>query len=80
MPEEALERWQKPGDVTNVPKASLVNQDINYQYYSSYLWGDASYIKLKNVYLSYRLSGSWLNRAKINQLKLYVQGQNLLTF
>lgn len=80
MPEEALERWQKPGDVTNVPKASLVNQDINYAERSSYFWGDASYIKLKNASLSYSLPNKWIERAKISQFKIYVQGQNLLTF
>ncbi|MBE9598461.1 SusC/RagA family TonB-linked outer membrane protein [Pedobacter sp. MC2016-24] len=80
MPEEALRRWRKPGDVTNVPKASLVGEDIYYYNSSSHFWGDASYIKLKNLYIGYRLPGSWLNRAKISQLKLYFQGQNLLTF
>ncbi|MBE9600292.1 SusC/RagA family TonB-linked outer membrane protein [Pedobacter sp. MC2016-24] len=80
MPEEALQRWQKPGDVTNVPKASLTSEDFFYYKSSSHFWADASYIKLKNLYLSYRFPDSWMNKAKINQLKLYVQGQNLLTF
>jgi len=80
MPEEALERWQKPGDVTSVPKASLIDYEGTIYYgRSSYFWGDASYIKLKNLYLSYRIPDSWLKTAKIRQVKLYVQGQNLLT-
>ncbi|MEH6307235.1 SusC/RagA family TonB-linked outer membrane protein [Olivibacter sp. CPCC 100613] len=41
---------------------------------------DASFIRLKNVSLSYRLPDRWLSSMDIKQLRIYFQGQNLLTF
>jgi hypothetical protein len=40
---------------------------------------DASFIRLKNVSLSYTLPSVWLAKAKIQNARLYVQGQNLFT-
>jgi hypothetical protein len=40
---------------------------------------DASYIKLKNFSLGYRLPQNLLNMAKIHSIELYVSGQNLFT-
>lgn len=40
---------------------------------------DASYIRLKNLSLSYNFDESMLRRVKIHRLKLYVQAQNLFT-
>jgi hypothetical protein len=38
---------------------------------------DGSYVKLKNVSLSYRLPDALLKRARISGLELYVSGQNI---
>ncbi|HEY4334705.1 MAG TPA: TonB-dependent receptor [Puia sp.] len=40
---------------------------------------DASYIKLKNFSLGYRLPQNLLNMAKIHSIELYVSGQNIFT-
>ncbi|WP_184547318.1 SusC/RagA family TonB-linked outer membrane protein [Mucilaginibacter sp. FT3.2] len=72
-----LNRWQKPGDITNVPKAST-NIDYNFAG-SSVNYFDASYFRLKNVALSYTLTKGWASSLGIDQLKIYGQGQNLYT-
>ena len=41
---------------------------------------DASYIKLRNVQLSYTLPKQWLSRLKVNSLTVFVSGQNLKTW
>ncbi|WPQ61908.1 SusC/RagA family TonB-linked outer membrane protein [Chitinophaga sancti] len=41
---------------------------------------DASYIRLKNVSISYKLPKSLLTKYGVKQLRIYLQGQNLLTF
>ncbi len=41
---------------------------------------DASFIRLKNVSLSYDLRGQFIERLKLKNLRLQVQGHNLLTF
>ena len=41
---------------------------------------DASYIRLKNVEIGYTLPKAWTSKAGIQNVRIYVQGQNLLTF
>lgn len=41
---------------------------------------DASYLRMKNIQLSYSLPKSFLSKFKVTDLTLFVNGQNLLTF
>lgn len=41
---------------------------------------DASYIKLRNVQLSYTLPKKWLSKVRLNNLTVFVSGQNLKTW
>ncbi|TDH21413.1 SusC/RagA family TonB-linked outer membrane protein [Segetibacter sp. 3557_3] len=79
-----LRRWAKPGDVTDIPRASATTANVantayrNFYRTSDAAWGDASYIRLKNVALVYDLSaltGKW----KMRGSSIYIQGQNLIT-
>ena len=73
-----LDRWQQPGDVTDVARASTI---FNYNSSASNLnWVDASYIKLRNVNFSYSFSEALLSNWGMDNLRLYFEGQNLLTF
>lgn len=76
---DQLDRWQKPGDITQVPQARLgySNGDIGR---SSRYISDGSFLRLKNVTLAYDLPSKWLGRAGIRTLRLYATGTNLLTF
>lgn len=49
----ALDRWQQPGDITIYPRAS--NDTGTYSRTSKYVY-DASYIKLQNINIAYRLN------------------------
>lgn len=78
-----LRRWEKPGDVTDIPRAifgdpapdnSVPNSSI-----SSRFLEDGSFVRLKNATLSYRFKGDWLRHAGIDGLRLYVTVQNLVT-
>ncbi len=67
--------WQKPGDVTDIPRYG------EYTEFDSRLLEDASFLRLKNVMLSYSLPSEWLaGQNAIRGVRLYVQAQNLLTF
>ena len=48
--------------------------------YGDDIIGDASYIRLKNVSLSYSLPAEWLQRIHCQQWQFYAQGQNLVTW
>jgi hypothetical protein len=77
---QALERWQKPGDVTSIPKASTQTTGAYFNYlYSDAGFYNASYLRCKTVALSYRLPESLLRRFGIQQMKASVNAQNLFT-
>lgn len=77
----ALDRWKTKGDVTNVPGASASGGTADFRNYalSSANWGDASYIRLKNISLRYDLS-KYTKKWKMNNVSVYALAQNLLTF
>lgn len=74
----ARDRWQQPGDKTDIPRASLSN--VNWREYSSRWLEDGSYLRVKNVTLGYSVPSSVLDAVGISRLRLYAQGTNLFTF
>ncbi len=79
----ALSRWQNPGDQTAIPKASTISSSLSNYRLAASNGGlsivDASYIRLKNVAISYSIPKTWLSRVKITDLKISLQGQNIFT-
>ncbi|WP_153796875.1 SusC/RagA family TonB-linked outer membrane protein [Foetidibacter luteolus] len=72
-----LNRWQKPGDITNVPRVGVY---YNNGYFESTRWlYDGSFIRLKSLMLSYNLPKNLLGKANISGLRLFVAGYNLFT-
>lgn len=72
-----LRMWQQPGDVTDIPAFNSVTRA---QAGTRYL-EDASFLRLRNISLSYTLDKDLLERTKLfTNVRVYVQGQNLLTF
>jgi hypothetical protein len=86
QPVEVMNRWQQPGDVTNIQQFSAFDPTSKvfsvaaYRIFSDDVRVDASFIRLKNVSLSWELPGNWLQPSKITSTRIYVQGQNLMTF
>lgn len=71
-------RWTESNRNTHIPKASANGFDINYGSSSENVF-NTSYFRLKNVSLSYNLPETFLARLKINQLRVFAEGQNLFT-
>ncbi|MGQ1948477.1 SusC/RagA family TonB-linked outer membrane protein [Geofilum sp. OHC36d9] len=69
-----LNRWRIPGQITDMPKAGY---DMKV---SSYFVEDGSYLRVKNVSLSYNFKGNLLDRWGINRLQPYFTATNLITF
>lgn len=74
-----LDRWKNPGDIAKVQKYTDTSTPFIYAQNSDAAWSDASYIRLKNLSLSWQLPSSWKTRTLLQNCKLYLQGQNLLT-
>ncbi len=80
LPAELLDRWQKPGDVSKYQKFTTTSTGSSFFNGSNSITiSDASYMRLKTVSLSYKLPGEFISRLKIQNCRIYVQGQNLLT-
>ncbi|TBH70306.1 SusC/RagA family TonB-linked outer membrane protein [Aquirufa antheringensis] len=70
--------WKKQGDVALLPR--LNSQDGTSQQISSYFVEDGSYMRIKNIQLTYTVPKNLLSKIKLSSVQVYVQGQNLLTF
>jgi TonB-linked SusC/RagA family outer membrane protein len=75
---DQLNRWTTPGQITNVPEARLLAGNGTGES-SRYLQG-ASYVRMKTITLGYNLPKSLISKASLTKMRIYVSGQNLLTF
>ncbi len=76
-----LNRWTPETAATaTYPALHYGIHNNNKQQYSSLFLYDASYIRLKNVEIGYTLPKAWTSKAGIQSVRIYAQGQNLLTF
>ncbi len=73
-----LDRWTPTHHNASYPRLTRGDQ-TNFTT-SSFWLEDASYVRLKNISLGYNLPKRWLSKAGIEKAKLYVAGENLLTF
>jgi len=76
-------RWTTPGQITDIPRAYAGGAEVGGSAYSTastqwYKPGD--YIRLKEVKLGYDFPKSLLAKVKLNNLKVYATGTNLLTW
>jgi hypothetical protein len=75
---DALRRWQKPGDITDIPRYVLGSTTNNL--HSNRLLEDGSYLRLKNVSLGYNLPSRITNRLLMQQVRVYCTATNLWTY
>jgi TonB-linked SusC/RagA family outer membrane protein len=77
QPVTVLDRWQKNGDKSAVARfrtgavPAILESDRRF--------ADASYIRLKNLALSWGLPQKWMDKAHFRSVRVYLHGQNLLT-
>ncbi|MEH6680321.1 MAG: SusC/RagA family TonB-linked outer membrane protein [Sediminicola sp.] len=82
-PVEFLNAWERPGDPENIQKVSQSGQArtaFNNAARSSLNIEDASFLRLKNLSLSYHLPGTVLEKLNVRTGAIFVRAQNLLTF
>jgi len=75
---EALRRWQKEGDITDVPRYELGNTFNNY--HSNRLIEDGSFVRLKNVGVGYTLPAKISQRFYLNAFRIYASATNIWTY
>lgn len=75
-----LDRWQNPGDITDVPKMDLTSTGNNSASTSTRFLYDGDYIRIKDLVLGYSFDKELLQRMSLDGLTLSVRGSNLFTF
>ena len=77
--EDALNRWQQPGDKTNVPR--LQNSATGIFDASSDRWLiDASFLNVRSIALSYNLPGSFVSRISASSATVFMGAENVYLF
>lgn len=85
QPDYIFDRWQQPGDDKPVQRftqdynSDAFNQWANGSSLGDNMIGDASFIRLKNVNISYTMANSSLGNSGIKNITIFLRGQNLLT-
>lgn len=69
-----LDIWRNPGDITTIPRDGVAPQ------FDSRLLENASFLRLKTLTLSYNLPSKFANSVGLQGLRIFAQGQNLLTW
>ena len=73
---DVLRRWRVPGQITDIPKAGELDN-----LRASTRWvEDGSYLKIKNITLSYDIVHPKLKRANISRIQPYITLDNMITF
>lgn len=76
---DQLDRWQQPGDIAPNPRR-VTGGNNNSNAFSTRWLEDGSFLRLRTVTLSYDLAGDILDQLGFSGIRVYAQGQNLLTF
>ena len=71
---DVLNEWKEPGDITDIPAYGNVMQ------FDTHLLENASFLRLKNISLSYTLPKNWLLPTKVIQgVRIMATARNLFT-
>ena len=78
-PSSVLDRWTGTGTSNSEPRVNLSDANQNARISDRFV-EDGSYLRLKTLQIGYNLPVAWLKKMHMDKFKVYVTGQNLLTF
>ena len=79
QPANVAYNWRQPGDSEPVARYNIDFFAPPVFFSDAYYSYDASFVRLKNVSLSWQIPQQWTNKMKIQNARLYLHGQNLAT-
>lgn len=71
-----LNRWQKPGDITDVPRVTTIGNNYTLSPTSRFL-EDGSFVRLGTLNIGYTLPQEIASRIKASSIRIYFSGSNL---
>ena len=76
--ERHLDRWTPDNHNASYPR---ITKDSQVNFSTSSFWlQDASYVRLKNISLGYNIPSALTQKIGVDKVKVYLSGENLLTF
>lgn len=76
---DIFKRWQKPGDITDVPRLDISRNTPAAAASDRWLIG-SDYLSLRQVNLSYKVPSEFISKFEIDNASVYVNGENLMLF
>ncbi len=73
---DILGRWQKPGDITNIPRMDA-GRSVDFNVASNRWLTDGSFLNLRNINLSYTLPKSLVSKASISRATIFATAENV---
>lgn len=74
-----LERWHGEGTSSHIPRMTSANPNSNWRSSDLYI-KNRSYLRLKSAQLGYTLPSNITKKISLQRLRIYISGDNLLTF
>lgn len=76
---DIFRRWQKPGDITDVPRLDI-NRNTQSSASSDRWLKGSDYLALRQINLSYKLPSELISKLYVDNASIYINGENLLLF
>lgn len=73
-----LNRWENPGDITDIPRATNLDPNENNRVSSRFI-ENGSFVKLKSLKLAYNLNFGFTQKLNVSQVNVFIQAQNFYT-
>jgi TonB-linked SusC/RagA family outer membrane protein len=75
---QVLDRWKQPGDVAQFARYSNWGDESDNNFtLSDGIYDDASFLRLRNISVSYDFPGKWISKVQMHSLKAYLRGENV---
>ena len=74
---DILDRWQNPGDITDVPKLSSNYDNLNVNSSSTRFLTSSDYLALNNLKLNYAVPSRFAKKIGLANVNIWVSGDNL---
>lgn len=74
---DLLREWRNPGDITDIPSPKSIIDE--YQSLTTRYLENGSFWRLRNIELAYSLPKKLMDKIKLGSVRVFVQGQNLVT-
>ena len=78
--DELMDRWQQPGDITDVPRMLYSGTAANASRTSTRFLYDGDYMRLKDIVFGYKLPTALTSKIGLNTVSIYARGTNLFTW